>query len=302
MQSSVCGVIVTFNPTEDFLIHLDALREQVTSVTIVDNGSTGSSKSMLSRLANDRKVYLLSNDSNLGVAKALNQGFHWAKEKGFNWVLSMDQDSFPAKNMVKEMLEIFYQYPHRDKVVIVSPQVSDPQISIKARYLQPRLKLFFKRATCEDDWLDDISIVITSGSLHNLKAYEMVGIFREDFFIDYVDTEYCLRAVSKGYKIIVACNARLYHRLGNRRRVQIGPLVFYPTFHSPDRWYYLGRNRIPMIRAYGCRFPHWLLYDFIAGLYGLSRMLLFEDAKRNKLGAFFCGIRHGLQGRMGKMS
>jgi rhamnosyltransferase len=301
MQSDVCGVIVTFNPKEDFLVHLDALQEQVASVTIVDNGSTDYSKSMLNKLAEEDKVDLLINETNLGVAKALNQGFHWAKERGFRWVLSMDQDSLPAKNMVKELLKTYDQYPHRDIVAIVSPQVLDPQTSVNARYLHPRLKVFFQRLSCEDDWLDDISIVITSGALHDLKTYEIVGFFREDFFIDYVDTEYCLRAVSQGYKIVVACRAKLYHRLGNRRKVQIGPLEFYPTFHSPDRWYYIWRNRLPMIRTYGLRFPHWLLFDLMAGLYSLCRMLLFEDRRFLKVRASIRGVSHGLQGRMGKM-
>jgi len=36
--------------------------------------------------------------------------------------------------------------------------------------------------------------VITSGSLLPLATYADIGPFREEFFIDFVDTDYCFRA------------------------------------------------------------------------------------------------------------
>lgn len=135
--------------------------------------------------------------------------------------------------------------------------------------------------------------------MHNLGIYEQAGPFRDDFFIDYVDTEYCLRVKRRGFHIIVACNAHLQHKLGNQKKFKVGPLEMRPTFHSPVRWYYISRNRIPMIREYGLRFPHWLLYELVINGYGLLRMMLFEDQKWTKILALLFGALDGLTGRTG---
>ncbi len=147
--------------------------------------------------------------------------------------------------------------------------------------------------------MDDVTIVITSGALTNLQVWEKLGGFRDDFFIDYVDTEYCLRAKRAGYKILVSAGAKLYHRLGDKREVKRLGLTLKPTFHSPLRLYYVARNRVPMVREYALEFPHWFLFDVVAGAYNTLRILLTEDKRLQKLGATVQGTWDGLLGRMG---
>ena len=144
-------------------------------------------------------------------------------------------------------------------------------------------------------------MVITSGSLLATSVYQAIGPFREDLFIDYVDTEYCLRAVSHGYKIVAVCAAELEHRLGDKRKAPWGPFVLYPTRYPPSRWYYISRNRIPMLTAYSLRSPHWLTFEVTSSVYGMLRMLLTEDQRKAKLAAFIRGTWDGLRGRLGPM-
>ena len=63
----------------------------------------------------------------------------------------------------------------------------------------------------------------------------------------------------------------------------------------------MSRNRIPMIRGYALRFPHWFTYEIVATAYILLRMLITEDQRLEKLKAFWRGTLDGLRGRMGKM-
>lgn len=298
---SVCAVVITFHPPGDMIDRLNDLSHEAQHIVVIDNGSKDEEKGPLEAAANASNVDLIVNERNLGIAAALNQGFQRAIELDYPWVLTLDQDSTPKSGMVDELISVYHRHPHQQQLAILVPNLMDETIRLQARYLRRRWGLFFERAACQNDWLDEVTIAITSGALMRSDVYEKLGRFREDFFIDYVDTEYCLRALNQGYKIVVACRARLDHRLGDRRRIQLGPLAFYPTYHSPERWFFLGRNRIPMIRTYGRRFPHWLLYDLVAGLYSVSRMLLYEDAKLRKLRAFLSGISHGMQGKMGNM-
>jgi rhamnosyltransferase len=298
------GLVITFNPSPDFFSNLDILCAQLDRVVLIDNGSKPEIHHLLEREASDRKTSLvvIFNETNLGVATALNQGFQWAIGEGYEQIIAFDQDSLPASGMVEELLRVYDAHPNRDRIAIVVPRVGDPSAGIDARYLRARGRFFFERVYCTGDVIDDVSIIITSGSLNNLGIYKKIGSFRDDFFVDYVDTEYCLRAIECGYKIVVACKARLQHRLGNQQMKRLGPLTLRPTHHSPLRWYYISRNRICMYRDYVFEFPHWALYDLIVASYALLKMLLLEDQKIRKILALFLGTLDGILKRTGPIS
>jgi rhamnosyltransferase len=299
-RPGVCAVVVTFQPDREVLGRLDLIRDQVDHVIVVDNNS-GESGRISGLTSPSSRFELLANSRNLGVAAALNIGVQRAAALGFRLVLTMDQDSLPRPGMVDALLRVYATHPERELIALVAPQVDEPAVEKRPTFVRRRKGYLFERRTCTGDWLDDITMVISSGSMLATSVYQAIGPFRENLFIDYVDTEYCLRAWSRGYKIVAACEARLEHRLGDKRRVSWGPFVFYPTRYSPSRWYYISRNRMPMLYTYSLRFPHWFAFEVTSSLYGMLRMLLTEDQRMAKLAAFFRGTRDGLRGRMGPM-
>jgi len=298
------AIIVTYNPFPEFFDSLNGLKTQFDQLIIIDNASNPETHDLFRQVGQKNKgnIEIIFNEVNLGIATALNQGFARLINQSLDFVFVFDQDSQPAPDMVSTILNTFNSHPNREKIAVVAPMVEDPTTGINASYLRPYGRFLFKRTRCSGQVLEDVSIVITSGSLYNLTAYKKIGPFRDDFFIDYVDTEYCLRSKQHGYNIIVACKAHLYHRLGNQQKKHIGPLTMHPTFHSPLRWYYISRNRIPMFRLYAFRFPYWFLYELIVNSYGFLRLLLFEDQKAGKLRALILGIVDGLYRRMGPIS
>ena len=300
------AIIITHHPPSEFLGNLDNWKRQFDQLLIIDNGSDLQTHTLLQQASQKRRgeIEIILNKTNLGMATALNQGFSWALKHGSDFIFAFDQDSQPAPGMIETILDTFNSHLNREKIAIVAPTVEDLIVGLKGRYLRPRGRFLFERTACasQSKLLEDVSIVITSGSLYNLKVYKKIGPFRDDFFIDYVDTEYCLRARQHGCNIIVNCDAHLYHRLGNQQKKSVGPLTMHPTFHSPERWYYIGRNRIPMFQLYVLRFPHWFFYELVIGTYGLVRLLLFEDRKIKKLLALVLGTLDGLTRRMGPIS
>jgi rhamnosyltransferase len=296
------GFIVTYNPSPNFFVNLDSFYTQLDQLLIVDNGSNPDVCHLLTQEAQNRGTLLkiIYNETNHGIATALNQGCCWALEQGYSHLIAFDQDSYPAPGMVSNMLEAFSAYNGNGRLAVIAPVVMDPIVDIQARYLRPKNILLYERVSCEGNVLENVTYVITSGSLFDLTVYQEIGPFRDDFFIDYVDMEYCLRARENGYRVVVACKAFLNHRQGDRqKRVFLGSEHF-PTFHSPQRWYFIGRNRIPMLRRYALRFPHWLLYELVASFYVLVKMLLFETQRGPKLHALLLGTLDGIRGRMGK--
>ncbi len=298
------AIIVTYNPPAGFLDKLDNLRAQIDQLVIVDNGSKPEICDSFRQIAsqNEEHIEFIFNKGNSGIAIALNQGFAWAIERNADFVFAFDQDSQPAPGMVATVFGTFVSHPRREQVAIVAPVVEDPTAGIVLRYVQSRGLIFYRRMHLANQVLNDISAVITSGALYNLQVYRKIGPFRDDFFMDYVDTEYCLRAKQCGYTIVVNCNAHLYHRLGNQQKRSIGLLTTFPTFHSVLRWYYISRNRVLMYELYGLRFPHWLLYELVVNSKGLIRLLFFEDQKINKLLAILLGTIDGIAQHMGPIS
>lgn len=296
------GLIVTYNPPHKFFTHLNSFYTQLDQIVLVDNGSNPETQRLLAMESQRRKSLLtvIFNQTNLGVATALNQGFRWALKHGYSQIIAFDQDSQPTPGMVPAMLKIFSAYAEVGRIAVLAPAVREPLVNIQSRYLRSKNSIFFEMAPCNEHVLENISTVITSGSLYNLAAYKQLGPFRDDFFIDYVDTEYCLRANQSGYQVLVACYAYLHHSLGERQKRVFMGRNYYPTFHSPLRWYYISRNRLPMLKNYAVRFPHWFLYEVFTSINTFKRMLLFETQKATKLRAFFLGTLDGIRGRMGK--
>lgn len=266
---------------------------------VVDDGSGRPFDSQFTSLESLENVTVRRSESTQGIATSLNRGFEWAVVKGYDYVLTLDQDTLPAEDLLECLMQVYFEHPRRDRIAVVAPKVVEAGINREPPYLRRRLGPFFQRTRCFGERLDRVTTVISSGSLHPCRVHTEVGPFREDFFIDYVDTEYCLRATILGYEVAVACKAEISHRLGEREKATIGPVRFFPTFHSPSRWYYISRNRMLMIQQYGSRFPHWLTYEIMASGYSLMRMLFFEDRRQEKLRAVIEGTRDGIAGRMG---
>lgn len=298
------GLIITFNPSDNLFSNINTFFDQLDHLVIIDNNSNLDNRLLLEQEASRRSssLTIIFNDINLGVATALNQAFQWGINHGYEGIVTFDQDSLPAPDMVHELLQAYNSHPNREQIIIVAPRVEDPLAGIRIRYLRARNIFSFERIFCDGSVIEDISVVITSGALNSLEAYSKIGAFRDDFFVDYVDTEYCLRARQHGYEIIVACHAVLQHRLGNQQIKHIGPFTMHPTFHSPLRWYYINRNRVPMLRLYALRFPYWMFYDLMAGSYALLKVILFEDRKLKKTLALILGLFDGFAKRMGPIS
>lgn len=294
----VCAVIVSFNPSPAVLKTIESLSREFGLVVVVDNGSPENQVSELRQQARSGNVELVPNESNQGIAAALNTGVRMADRRGFQWAVLLDQDSRPEPRMVEELLRVHARHPHQKSLAMVVPSFHHPHLQVEARFLRARVGKLFERVRCDGEMLEDVTIAISSGALIEPRLVLALGGFREDYFIDYVDTEFCLRARSKSYQIVAACRAQLSHRLGDRRHARLWKCSLYPTYHSPDRWYYIGRNRILTIRKYGLQFPHWLTYDLLAGVYGVSRMLLTESNRTEKLSQLARGTIDGILGKM----
>ena len=296
---AICAVVITFNPDSEFPSRIAGIAEQVDSILVIDNASGPQGQALLAKLSPSKHIEIIRNPDNVGVATALNIGMDRARTLRYQWALALDQDSDAAPNMVAELTKVIQTREWTARAAIVAPQTIDSISRKPSAFLRPRFGIFYKRSACIGEVME-VTTAISSGSLVNLRIHEELRGFRDDYFIDYIDAEYCLRAQMHGYIILAACEANLTHQLGERNEWHFGPLHLFPTFHPPSRWYTISRNRIAIWRAYAMRFPHWFSYDLVASAFITIRMLLAEAHRGAKIRAILRGTLDGLAGRMGR--
>lgn len=280
--------MVTYHPDTDFPARLAAIRGQVAAIVIVDNGSD-TELAMLREVGSDRGVTLLLNGENLGVARALNIGIQRALELGFAFALLFDQDSQVDADLVETLLAIHDSFPAGRLGLVGSGFRTRDGAAPGGKAEQP----------AAPPWID-AEYVITSGSLLPLTAYGAIGPFREEFFIDYVDLDYCKRAVARGFQVILSRRALMTHSIGAPTHHRWLWMTKSTTNHSAERRYYGARNKTVMLREYGgYRRGGWILKSLLSCLKVGKRVLLYEDSKIPKLRALLSGWWDGVQGNLG---
>jgi len=285
----VCAVVVTYFPDSNFPERIRKIAEQVGKVIIVDNGSNVETINVLNNLSLKSKVQSILNSKNLGVATALNQGVRWAQENSFRWALLFDQDTTPGKTMAEELLSVYTDFPHKEKLAIAGSNY----------YSAYNHRPLYTMDVGSCRWVER-KTVITSGSLLSLQAFDTIGPFRDEFFIDLVDIEYCLRARAKGYYVIITSKPIMEHRLGEP---EIHWLLWRKTGtsnHSALRRYYMTRNYILLGKEYIFSEPSWVLVTLYSRIKSVILLILFEKDRGTKLRNVILGIWHGVLGKIEK--
>ena len=223
--------IVLFNPDINRLKeNISAVIVQCTHIYLVDNGSNNIDevKELLNQY-NQSKISILCNTENQGIAKALNQLTAAAQKGGFEWILTLDQDSVAPSNIVEE----FEKYTNNLNAGMLCPVICDRNkgVAVEAK-----------------DGHKEIDECITSGSLLNIKAWGEIGSFDESMFIDGVDFDICYRLRKNGYKILCVQSVVLLHELG---RIEYHRFLFWKVLvknHSAFRKFYIARNTVYLAR------------------------------------------------------
>lgn len=247
-------------------------QNQVEHVYLIDN-SEQPDIALIETLTQWPNVQYISNEGNLGVAASLNKAAKMAITDGFDFLLTMDDDTGLPQDAVHTMLTIATRSFDLCQIAIISG------IHSLHNYNSHSIA---------------VPYTMTSGNLLNLTVYKHAGPFREDFFIDHIDHEYGLRLNEIGYRVIELPQIRLQHQLGEQKTSKWGSYTF--VSHSPVRGYYMVRNGLVLARIY----PTFRYNAFILIAKELLKLILFEDQRLQRLRLFGLGIKDASSGRLGK--
>lgn len=264
--------IVSYNPEFGQLIAgIGAVVNQVDRLVVVDNGSRNSQEIIDEIKKYNSEIVIISNTKNIGIAGALNQILEFGITHGFEWVLTLDQDSTVPKDIISKF-KVFML----SDVGIICPKIVD--INMKEE--------IDSNITTEIKNPEDI---ITSGSCINLGIAKRLHGFDERLFIDYVDTEFQNRVLINGYRIIQVSSVRLLHEVGHMTEKNIVGYRVLCSNHSPTRRYYQVRNRLYYRKKYfGSKD---LLKEKIRLILGTIKIICYENDKGKKVKATIKGFR-----------
>jgi rhamnosyltransferase len=282
--TNVCAVVVAYYPDEGFETRLERVLPQVAMLLIVDNTPEGGFLSESFQRKWAETLYFIGNHANKGVAIALNQGLDFAAKRGCPWLLTLDQDTHCYPNMVS-ILSKAYAQCEKAPAVIGANYLDRQNHRIKVK-TQSKMEYVVQKT------------VITSGCLVDVSIAMSIHGFREDYFIDQVDHEFCLRIRSVGKQVVITSQPAMEHAVGQSGGAWIPLLGILPN-HPPIRKYYIARNTLVTVAQYWRIEPVWCAKRLIRLFLGLLEMALLERHRLRKVHAFFAGIVDGVRQRMG---
>lgn len=275
--NNIVAGIVLYNPD---LIRLkeniDSVINQVQEIILIDNRSVNIDEIEL-QFSDYENISLIKNSENFGIAEALNKIIKYSNKNGYQWVLTLDQDSVVASDLISKYLN----YTNFDNVGIITCNIIDRNFSVK-------------RLENDTQEFSYVTRCITSGCLTNVPACIKVGGFDEKMFIDYVDFDLCRSLINSGYQILKVNSTHIIHELGNNTKVVNFLNRSFMSFNqNAIRNYYFFRNWIYFIRKHTKGLE--ALKEIKKLINQIFIIILFEKNNHSKMTAIFKGIFNGFQ-------
>ncbi len=290
-ETSVCAIVVTYNPDQQLKERIDALAPQVDLVIVVDNASSVQTVAHVHDLKKVKNLELIENSQNLGLGAGFNIGLQRGLDLGYGYLAIFDQDSLCSPNLISELHAIHIALK-TEPIAVVSPTYYDETLGIVV-HPDP----FSQTKPLLDGRAVDVMTTFSSASLIRADILKKIGLMNEGFFIDYIDHEFCLRCHTVNYRVLQSTETTLKHRLGNPFKTWIGLSILE---HNSDRIYYQSRNRILMYKKFVKLFPGFIFRDILSGFARFFEILMYQNDKIERILSFFLGTYDGLTNKSGK--
>ena len=223
------------------------------------------------------QIHYKANHENKGIGFALNQGFKLASELGATWVLTMDQDSWFETDDFFKALE---KETINTNIAIYGAGIHKPPPFFNAY---------------NNTWWK-VLVQITSGNLVRVNAWKSIEGFRENWFIDEIDHDFCLRLKSQNWMILCTRFVCMKHALGTATKCRwlLTNKSVEIALHSPERTYYIIRNAWFIVLKYARSEPFFALNRIKMMLIKFALILMLYPNKWRYCRFWCIGLLDGL--------
>ncbi len=238
-------VVLTWNRREDVLACLDSLRDDLgpgDAVLVVDNGSSDGTEAAVRQ--RHPGVELLQAGANLGFAAGNNLGIRRALERGFEWVLLLNDDTLVPKGTLDALVGYLADRPEVGVVQPLLVRAADPGVIDSSGQQLTRGGGAFDRqmgrpAGEAPSEAGPVFGACAAASLFRARVLREAGLFDEGFFALHEEMDLMFRVRSLGFDVHLLPSVRVLHRRG----ISVGSA-------DPDmalrREYWLRRNGVAL--------------------------------------------------------
>jgi len=278
------AAFILFDPERKFLDNILSLESKADKLFLVDN-SLSRNEWLTDALAADSRFTYLHEGSNKGIAIRLNEVCQLALTEGYQYLLTMDQDSRFDEQSIDQYIRCVESFTGKQEVSMFG-------INHEMAIALP------------DCAFNIVNSIITSGSIINLSAYKKIGGFDENLFIDFVDTEYCFRSIQKGYQIIKFPGIFMHHSLGkiSAERSIKNLKKTNRSFHSSLRLYYMLRNFLYLNARYKSDFKEELARNKKDLFHRIKNKLIYKSRRIETLRYLLKAWRDFKNNNLGKIN
>lgn len=296
---NIIAVVVTYNRRELLKRNIACLRlnTPVSSIVVVNNGSTDGTGAWL----DEQEDLTVIHQENVGGSGGFYRGIQYAYQAGADWIWCMDDDVFPRPDCMEYLLP----YTHEPGLGILAPRrlmagqifTNDFQ---KVNLSNPFASMYQQKLKKQVvNGPVDICGTAFEGLCISRKAVAEIGLPNKELFIFCDDTDYCLRAVLAGFRILYIPSA----------------LMDKEKFFSNDNWeersrkkkwkrFYQVRNSTYLNHHYGRNW--WVRYlRGFNGMLGYLLVALFTCPFKNvytlnDVAKFWQAYRDGIHEKLGR--
>lgn len=276
MGKKILSIIFTYYPERELLANnVSNFINDVDKVLIWEN--TPKQLREQYRFIKHSKVEYVHGECN-SISLALNYAWKYAVDYGFDYLLTMDQDS------------IFENFPAYKKEALILLEKNNCIIG-------PSINK--KSFTIGMDVYSEKDTIITSGMIVPISTVEKVGGWCKEFIVDGIDIDFCLNVASKGYHIFQMNSHCLIQRFGSpETRCFLGKTIILHNY-NPKRLHDYARNLLIVLRKYD--FPTELARRYFKALRNtIFNIFFFESQKTLKLYNLCIGFIEGLKFKIKK--
>jgi GT2 family glycosyltransferase len=273
------------------LASLKELRYPAYDLVVVDNGSTDGSPEAIAGAFPD--VLQVNPEVNLGPAGGYNLGMSWAMDRGYDYLLILNNDIEADPDLLTELVRVAESDP---RIGCVGPKTYF--YSDRARLASAGGILRFKESVTKErgvgavdrgqfDRDEEVSYVNGCGMLIRRQAVEAAGLWDPVFFLSVEDADWCVRAKRRGFTCWYAHRAVLYHMVSDTVGV-----------YTPKKTFQTGRSSAIFMRRYATPWQRLTFFLFLAA--ALPVAWLRELRKGNQAAAVAKGrgVIEGLRAPM----
>ena len=247
-EEKIYGLTIMYHPTAQNFSYAKQYAATLDQLIIFDNSPENHRILFNQEKFPENTEYYWNQGENIGLGEPVNHLVEQLKDTSHGWILTFDQDSFPADDMIDDMRRFINSNQCTDDIAIVSPRLVSDERELFA----------FRNA--EFPFFQHTYYIAQSGMLQRIKSIQQIGGYDKNLFIDSVDWDVIVRCMLYGYQTLRLNDCYLYHQMEDKdvKNINIKGHMYHTNKYGPLRYYYQYRNALYCKEKF-----HGSAYEFI---------------------------------------